>query len=210
MRPSDRAPSREEGKHRFPRRFVMAMVLVAFATANGGSGAQATVSIALAFEDLLQRSVAGAVVTPVEQHTAWEGGRIRTYTHVRVDRLVAGRLPDDVWVRTQGGAVGHIEQLVEGEATFVAGTKSLVFLREHDDSGSIASFGVVEGAQGQFPLFTSENRPPRLSVARGQGALLPPPGAPRLARDVLVDRSLDDAVRIIGDAWRRFHASEAR
>jgi matrixin len=174
-----------------------------------GADVRASVSVTVTFDDLIQRASAAAVVIPVEQYTTWEEGRIATYTHVRVDRLVVGRLPADLWLRTLGGAVGRIAQLVEGEATFTTGAASLVFVHPHGE-GSAQTYGIVEGAQGQFPIETMEGRP-RLAASRGLGALLRAPGSSRPARDVLLDRSLEDAVRAIADSWWHLHgANEVR
>lgn len=172
--------------------------------------ARASVSVSVTFDDLLRRASAVAVVVPIEQRSVWEDNRIVTYTRVRVGPLVVGRLPGEVWVRTFGGAVGEIAQLVEGEATFTQGGASLVFLHPRGEAGSPGIFAVVEGAQGQFGLETSDGQQ-RLTEARGVGALLPPPGTPRLARDMLIGRSLEDATRQIGAAWWQFHSKgEAR
>jgi len=177
-----------------------------------GVDARASVSVSVTFEDLLKRASAVAVVVPVDRHGVWEDGRIVTYTHVRIERLVAGRLPGDVWVRTFGGSVGHIGQIVEGEATFGQAEASLVFVHPGGMGGSPGIFGVVEGAQGQFTVVASAGQSPSLAAARGVGALVqPPPGAGRLATEALVGRSLEDAAREIDSAWSHFHStSEAR
>lgn len=184
------------------------MALTAALWLATGVDARASISVTVTFDDLVRRASAAAVVVPVDRRGVWEDGRIVTYTHVRVERLVAGRLPEEVWVRTFGGSVGHVGQLVEGEATFAQAEPSLVFLHLHvTGGGSPEMFGVVEGAQGQFMLVTNGGQLPRLAPARSVGALVPPPGSPRLARDALVDRSLEDAVREIHAAWTHFHST---
>jgi hypothetical protein len=189
------------------------MALAAALWVTTSVDARATISVTVTYDDLLQRASAVAVVVPVDRRGVWEDGRIVTYTHVRVERLVAGRLPGEVWVRTFGGSVGHIGQLVEGEATFSQAEASLVFLHLHGHrtGGSPGIFGVVEGAQGQFTVVTSGGQLPRLAAARAVADLVPPPGSPRLARDMLVGRSVEDAVREISAAWPHFHStSEAQ
>jgi hypothetical protein len=162
---------------------------------------RASVSIPVTFDDLIRRSSAVAIVVATEQHGTWESGRIVTYTRLRVDRLIAGILPPDLWVRTMGGAVGPVGQLVEGEATFSVGGSSLVFVHPHADGSTLANFGVVEGAQGQFALIESHAKTRRIAAAPGLGALTQPSSSARLALDVLVGRSLDDAARFIAQAW---------
>jgi hypothetical protein len=188
------------------------------ASAMVARDARASVSATVLFEQLVQESSAVAVVTPTEQRAVWEGDRIVTYTHVRVDRVVEGALAREVWVRTLGGEVGDLAQIVEGQATFQLERASLVFLRVHLDRVTkepTDSFVVVERAQGQFPVVAGPDRRPRLAMARDLGGLVSPPpearGAKglrpthdvRFARDVLQDRSVDDAEREIAAAWAR-------
>jgi hypothetical protein len=183
--------------------------------------ARASVSVGVLFEELLERASAAAIVTPLDEHALWENGIIVTYTRLRVDRPVEGRLPREIVVRTFGGSVGDIAQIVEGEATFVRGAPSLVFLRPRFDlTGPPAgTFGVVERGQGQFPLVMVDGQPPRLGLGRDIGVVLPPPPdhleraakrladsvPPRLAREVLGDRPLDEALRQIALVWPRVH-----
>jgi hypothetical protein len=182
--------------------------------------AKATVSASVRFDQLLEESSAVAEATPIDTRSLWEGDRIVTYTRMRVERLVAGHVTGDVWVRTLGGEVGDLAQIVEGQATFPLDRPSLLFLRVHVDPVTgkpTESFVVVERAQGQFPVVTSAGKPLRLALAPDPGLLLPPAaraGAAqggsaarddRLARDVLNDRTLDDAVREIQMAWAKTH-----
>jgi hypothetical protein len=168
------------------------------------------VSIAVLFDELVQGASAVAAVTPVEQAAVWENGRIFTYTRVRIDDLVAGDLRRDLWIRTMGGVVGPIGQMVEGEPSFATGQSSLVFLRELPDR-----LEVVARAQGQFAIATAEDTAPRLLAPSGLGALLPRSahvearGASfRFARDVLPGRTLRDASSEIRAAWAAAHATK--
>lgn len=113
--------------------------------------AQASVSIAASFEELVKNADAVAVVTPLEHTSVWEDGRIYTYTHVKADQGVAGEFGAgaDGWVRTRGGVVGRVGQLVDGEAVLTPGKSSLLFLRKFKQGGT---WEVIERAQGQFPV----------------------------------------------------------
>jgi hypothetical protein len=184
------------------------------ASAVGEREAKATVSAAASFDDLVKDASAVAVVTPLEQRASWEGNRIVTQTRVRIDRLVAGALPAEAWVRTHGGSVGHIGQIVEGQPSFAVGQASLLFLRPHVDSatGAVAStFVVVASAQGQFPI-AAAGQPARLVRAPNVGAIVDAPGKTvgtqrtQLASAVLEGRSLDDAACAIAAAFHRLHA----
>jgi hypothetical protein len=184
--------------------------------------AAASVSVSALFEELVQGSTAAAVVTPIERQGVWEGGLIATYTRVHVDQVLGGALPDEVWVRTLGGAVGKIGQIVEGEAQFPVGQPSLVFVRPHVEPRTQAragSFVVVERAQGQFTVAGGAGDARRLAQASDLGSLVAPPPshwaraaqrlppgiAPRFAHDVLDGRSLRDAAHEIASAWARMH-----
>jgi hypothetical protein len=168
--------------------------------------AGASVSIAVTWDDLLRTSSAAAVVTPVDAQAVWEGGRIYTYTRVHVDRPVAGELAgaSEAWIRTMGGVVGKIGQLVEGEAVFSAGQPSLLFVQP----GPVGAFVVTERAQGQFPVVAGADpkRPSHLIHSRATGALLAPRvPAGQLAADVLRDRTVDDVAGTIAGGWGRTH-----
>jgi hypothetical protein len=141
--------------------------------------AHASVSIAVGYEALVKDADAVGVVTPVESKTVWEEGRIVTYTRVKVEQGVAGDLGTgaDGWVRTLGGVVGKIGQLVDGEPVFTANKSSLVFLRKFKSSGT---WEVSARAQGQYPIVvddTDKTKPagPRRVMRSGAtGMLLPP------------------------------------
>ncbi|HVH44305.1 MAG TPA: hypothetical protein VM925_18260 [Labilithrix sp.] len=198
------------------------------------SDAAASVSIAVAFETLVKDADAVAVVTAGEPMSVWEDGRIYTYTKVKVDQGVAGDVGAgaDGWVRTMGGVVGKIGQLVDGEPVLVRDKPALLFLRKFKEGGV---FEVSARAQGQYPITVDEKTKTRkLLRSASVGMLLPPKGAPetsktsgtvqpqsvsiakpidpakvRLAQDVLTEKSLDDVSREIAATWKRLHPAAA-
>jgi hypothetical protein len=177
------------------------IVCLAVAVAGGTvvpRDAVASVSIAVPLEDLVRGSDAVATVTPVEQRATWEDGRIFTYTRVRVDRAIAGDVPQGLWIRTMGGVVGRVGQIVEGEPSFATGQTSLVFLRQKPDA-----LEVVGRAQGQFALVSGDDGAPRLVAASNVGMVLKGAASPPrpMARDVLHERPLAEAVNVIAAAW---------
>jgi hypothetical protein len=172
--------------------------------------ARASVSLAATWDGLLQESTAAAVMTPAEARTVWENGRIYTYTRLTVDRPVAGDLAagSSAWVRTLGGVVGKVGQIVDGEPVFVPGHASLVFLH----AGPAGTFEVTARAQGQFPVvIDAPQAPPRLVRSGAMGGIVPrasEPGTqapPRLAAEVVHGRAVDDVVREIVAEWERTH-----
>jgi hypothetical protein len=185
------------------------------------TNAPASVSVAATWDGLLHESTAAAVVTTLEAHPVWEGGRIYTYTHVHIDRAVAGELAgSEAWVRTMGGVVGKVGQIVEGEAAFAPGEQSLLFLRK----GPVGAFVVTARGQGQYPVVNDDpSQPPRVVQNRAVGMLLPPRAhapapaststttaftvtTPRLAAQAMHGRPVDDVARDIAAAWVAAHA----
>jgi hypothetical protein len=192
---------------------VFALAIAAGAPALGllvSTPSYASVSIAVSWEGLLQESSSVAIATPFESKAVWENGRIYTYTHVHVDRAIAGELAQgaEAWVRTMGGIVGDTGQSVEGEAILGLNQSSLLFLHP----GPASTFLVTARGQGQFPMVkATDPTQPAHVVRNGAAGLLMERhdgvGAPeRLAGDVLHGLSIDDAARQVTSAWSRTHA----
>jgi hypothetical protein len=171
--------------------------------------APASVSIAATFDGLVGASTTAAVVTAAESRAVWEDGRIYTYTHVRVERPVAGELGmgSEAWVRTMGGIVGKVGQIVEGEAAFAPGDRSLLFLR----SGPVGAYVVTDRGQGQFPIVSEGAQVAHVVRSHAVGMLVQPRvlstgTTPRLAAEVLHNRPVDDVVQEIAAVWGAAHA----
>jgi len=172
--------------------------------------ADASVSFTVPMDALAEESSAACVISPVEAKSVWENGRIATYTRVHVDRVVAGSVANEVWIKTLGGAVGDIGQTVDGEAVLRPGRQSLVFLTTFEGSLVVTARG-----QGQFPLVNDH-----LRKNVWAGALLAPSPAvlSRIrtrttemeaaspAADVLDGKTIDEAAPHIAAAWSRTHA----
>jgi hypothetical protein len=200
------------------------------------SDASASVSIAVPFDALVKDADQVAVITAAESKSVWEDGRIFTYTKVKIDQGVAGDLGAgaDGWVRTMGGVVGKIGQMVDGEPVFTTGKTSLVFMRKFKGN---EVFEVSARAQGQYPVLVDEKSKTRKVMRSSNvGMLLPPKdkvqqanasqvqtqsvpaggqsatsqGYPtvvgaRLAQDVMHDKALDDVVREVATTWKKLH-----
>lgn len=197
--------------------------------------ASASVSIAVSFDTLVKDADDVAVVTAGESQSVWEDGRIFTYTKVHVDQGVAGgdlAAGNDTYVRTMGGVVGKIGQLVDGEPVLSKEKASLLFLRKL----KAGSFDVSARGQGQYPISVdAKTKERRLLRSSSAGMLLPPkPTAQatpasgvqtqslsatdpvvttasqiRLAQEVLHEKKLEDGAREITTAWKRLHAAPA-
>jgi hypothetical protein len=168
--------------------------------------APASVSIAVTWEGLIRESTAAALVTPQDGLSVWESGRIYTYTRVHVEQAVAGDAPQgDAWVRTMGGVVGKVGQLVDGEAVLAPGQRSLLFLK----AGPVGAFDVTARGQGQFVVKAGPpSAPAYLARTRSVGMLLPPlpASAGALAADVVDGRLVDDVARDVAAGWGALHA----
>src|SRR5689334_11269613 len=131
------------------RRGVLSL-MGALAVGLADSRAFASVARGLTLRDLVLKSQSAVLMTGLARHASWQtvGGsrRIVTETRARLDQLVTGADPSssEVLVRTLGGRVGQIGQLVEGEAELTLGEACLVFLTELDP----LVYGVTGMAQG--------------------------------------------------------------
>jgi len=210
------SPGRGRGVARdlLPRqRMKYALVgLWALALTLASAGAHASTSIAASWDGLLHESSAAAVVTAVESRSAWENGRIYTYTRVHVDRAIAGELATggEAWVRTMGGVVGKVGQVVEGEAVLVPGQTSLIFLH-HGPAEVIGAYEVTSRGQGQFAVVPDAKSGTRLVRATKETGIVlphtrPPLAPPRLAAEVLHGRMLEDVAREVAASWSAAHA----
>ncbi|AKT41023.1 hypothetical protein [Chondromyces crocatus] len=159
--------------------------------------AEASVSVAITLEELVESSACVVVATAHEQRSQWEelGGkrRIVTYTRLTVGQLVTGKPAKELWVRTLGGVVDGVGQLVSGEATLAPGAESLVFL--HEISGGTMVVSAM--AQGHFPVQRTPNQPARLTPSQDTGKVLARTGPSIAARELLVGQTLGDAVQAI-------------
>jgi hypothetical protein len=136
---------------------------------HGPAEADAAVSVAYSLDELVAASPQAAVVKAVEQRSEWEeigdSKRIVTYTKVERVESVYGSVPETLWVRTLGGAVGRIGQHVAGEAQFTTGKESLVFFTQTPRG----TFVVSGAAQGHYPIVVSDDeRTLALSPNRGK------------------------------------------
>jgi hypothetical protein len=208
---------------------LLLVCALGIASVSTSTDAGASVSIAVSLDALVKDADAVAVSTPLDAKSVWEDGRIYTYTKLKVEQGVAGDLAtgSETWVRTMGGVVGKIGQLVDGEPVFATGKSSVVFLHKFRQSGI---WEVSARSQGQYPIIQDEStHTKKLIRSANVGVLLPAkapaaapvvgPVAPQaqgqtpiqgeakplVATDVLHERALDDALREIATSWKRLH-----
>ncbi len=174
------------------------MLVTAAAFAGISGQAEGSIARALGLTELARQSEQVVVGTALEASSRWEHigrqRRIVTYTRVRVDESIAGSATDsEILVRTLGGKVGKIGQVVHGEALLRIGESAVLFVGDAPDgTPSIAGM-----SQGHYPIRTD---------SRGTRRLAPSPRSFELygddaAQKELSGRTLPDARARVTKAW---------
>lgn len=119
---------------------------------------------AVTLNELVRQSQHAVVATPSDFSSRWEtiGGRERivTYTRVRIEYPLDGNAPksNELVVRTLGGRVDDIGQIVAGEAPLRRNATAALFL-EPIASGA---FAVTAMSQGHYPILADDKGARRL------------------------------------------------
>lgn len=181
------------------RQFLAGVGTVAAGAMLPGS-ALGGVARGLLLEQLVQRSVHIFRGRPLEAHSEWarfgEQRRIVTYTRVRVDEPLAGGDEPELLIRTLGGTVGKLGQVVHGEAELLVGEDCLAFAMPFKDG----VLGVTGMAQGHYPLASDASGVLRLNPSRQLAVLLDDQGS-AVAR--LRGRTVLEARDLVKQAGRR-------
>jgi len=148
----------------------MGSVVAALACAKT---ARATTARAVSLVELVRRSTRIARATPLESFARSEeiGGarHIVTYSRLRIDDSIHGSSSDsETLVRTLGGRVGDLGEIVHGEAELTLNESCLVFLMSDANGVEL----VTAMAQGQYPLSVDAAGTPRLGLGRNLPHLL--------------------------------------
>jgi len=176
---------------------MMGTFAAALAFANG---AQATVARAVSLPDLVRRSTRIARATALDSFARSEdiGGarHIVTYSRMRIDDPIHGPSGDsETLVRTLGGRVGDVGEIVHGEAELTLNQAGIVFLIA--DANGVEQ--VTAMAQGHYPLAIDAAGVPRLQLNRNMPHLL---GSATSAVAQLAGKSFIDARSMILGARR--------
>jgi hypothetical protein len=138
------------------------------------------------------------VGTPKEASSRWEtvgsSRRIVTYSWLEVSHPIDGRPPPEtsLLLRTLGGTVGDIGQLVHGEARLELGAPAVVFLTPDGDG----VLGVTAMAQGHYPLAFESDKIARLRPSPDMPALVDVAGC---AVQRLVRRTVVEAEQLVSE-----------
>ncbi len=128
--------------------------------------ALAGVARGVRLDELVQRSAHIFRGRPLEAYSEWarfgDERRIVTYTRVRVDEALVGDGEPELLVRTLGGTVGNLGQIVHGEAQLLIDEDCVAFLMTMKDG----MLGVTAMAQGHYPLSGDSTGVLRLNPSR--------------------------------------------
>jgi len=143
------------------------------ATLAFAGAAQATTARAVSLQDLVQRSTRIARATALDSFARSEevGGarHIVTYSRLRIDDSIQGPSGEsETLVRTLGGRVGDLGEIVHGEAELSLHQTSLVFLMLDPNGVEV----VTAMAQGQYPVNIDRAGTPRLQLSRNMPNLV--------------------------------------
>jgi hypothetical protein len=143
------------------------------ATLASASLAHATTARAVSLPDLVRRSTRIARATALDSFARTEdiGGErhIVTYSRLRIDDSIQGASGDsETLVRTLGGRVAGLGEIVHGEAELALNETCLVFLML--DPHGVES--VTAMAQGHYPVAIDRAGTPRLRLNRNMPHLV--------------------------------------
>jgi hypothetical protein len=167
------------------RRQTLGLLGTLLATLTLPRMGQASTARAVSLGDLVARSTRILHATPLQGDSRFEDigdtRHIVTYTRLRVDESIYGSTGEsEILVRTLGGQVGKLGEIVHGEAQLAINEGCVAFLQTNADGIE----QVTEMAQGHYPL---------LSDAGGSLRLRPSRNLPHL-----IDRANAAAVQLSG------------
>lgn len=163
--------------------------------------ASATMARAVTLPQLVGLSQYALVGAASDAYSRWEtvgsSRRIVTYVRVEVMQPIDGRPPADrsLMLRTLGGRVGDIGQLVHGEARFEMGSPSVVFVTPDEDG----ILGITAMAQGHYPLSARSGDVLRLRASPNMPSLVQMQGS---AVQRLVEKTVGEAEGLVSEIMR--------
>ncbi|MDX2052262.1 MAG: hypothetical protein SFV15_07730 [Polyangiaceae bacterium] len=187
----------------FKRWRILAMVSFGVLAA---SPATAGLAEAVTLDQLVGESRVVIVGKVLDSHSVREaiGGRSRivTYTRVHVEEQLAGTNGDkEVMVRTLGGRVGDVAEIVHGAARLDRRQPAVMFLRERDPN----MYGITAETQGVYPLHRGTRGELMLMPSRDLAKLLGK--LDRSAALQLRGQSLRNATNMIRSVYSRLLAA---
>ncbi len=181
------------------RRQTLGLMGTLLATLSISRLSGATTARAVNLADLIARSTRIVRAVPLEGSARFEdvgdSRHIVTYTRLRIDELIFGSPNEpEILVRTLGGHVDKLGEIVHGEAELAINEACVVFLRANSDGID----QVTEMAQGHYPLHSDASGTLRLTASRNMPHLLhgsSTPNAAVLRLPVLQPNEARDLIR---------------
>lgn len=178
------------------RRFLLALGATGSVLLRSGTGG-ASLARAVSLPELVSGSERALIGTTLGAESRWArvAGRPRivTESRVRLHEALGGPAEAEVLVRTLGGKVGDIGQVVHGEAVLLVGEAALLFLARSPDD----VLGVTAMGQGHYPIRADGSGQRRLAPSPRMAELL----GDGAAKD-LVGRLATDGAALVRKAWR--------
>jgi hypothetical protein len=170
------------------------------ASAASSRRSNATTARAVRLHDVVARSTRIVRGTPLDNFARaeeiGETHHIVTYTRLRVDELMQGGPKEpEILVRTLGGRLDKLAELVHGEAELVPGEQCLLFVQASPEGFD----QVTAMAQGHYPMLDDESGTTRLRASYNMPHLIDEAGS---AVAQLVGARLSDARDLIAGARR--------
>jgi hypothetical protein len=196
------SPLHEERGMLIGRRSLITGLGASCAMAMFARPARAGVMLPLTLTELVQRSVFAMVGVTRESTSEWEsdsqGKRIVTYTRLETEQVLDGRSAPsgDLFLRTLGGDVGEIGQLVQAEAELERDKPAVFFLRDSVPG----TYGVTGMAQGHYRLRADRGGIYRLLPGGNLAGLVK--ATPDAAITRLRDRTVADCEQLIAEEMR--------
>ncbi len=185
------------------RRQTLGLMGTLLATLSLSRVSRATTARAVSLADLVARSTRIARAMPLEGSARFEDigdtRHIVTYTRLRIDELISGSPNEpEILVRTLGGRIDKLGEIVHGEAQLALNEACVVFLQTNSDGID----QVTEMAQGHYPLHSDASGALRLVASRNMPHLLNGASTPNAAAIRLPGLQLDEARALIQGAHR--------
>jgi hypothetical protein len=185
------------------RRQTLGLMGTLLATLSLPRVSRATTARAVSLADLTSRSTRIAQAMPLEGSSRFEtigdARHIVTYTRLRIDELISGSPNEsEILVRTLGGHVGELGEIVHGEAQLALNEACVVFLQTNPDGID----QVTEMAQGHYPLHSDASGTLRLTASRNMPHLVDAASVPDAAVARLSGLQLAEARDLIRGARR--------
>ncbi|MEO7034628.1 MAG: hypothetical protein ABI335_12465 [Polyangiaceae bacterium] len=155
------------------RRRSLGMLGAALTSLAWPRASQATTARAVSLRDLVARSTRVVFGVPLEGTPRYEQvGETRhivTYTRFRVDELLQGGPQEpELLVRTLGGKLGQLGEIVHGEAELALNEQCVMFVHANPEGFE----QVTAMAQGHYPMLSDESGTLRLHASRNMAHLI--------------------------------------